>query len=81
MKKWFKISLMVLACLVIFQMFFRYDIKQTTTHSSSSTKIDGSYAVSSSMEFTHSLVVDRLTGKSYNFGGSFSLFPYPHETK
>jgi hypothetical protein len=75
MRRWLKISLIVVGCLVAFQMFLRYDIKIATEGSSEGSLrfrplgSSGSYVV----------VTDRLTGRGYWFSGRYSLFPYPHK--
>jgi len=73
MKRHLKITLIILACLVAFQMFFRYDIKRNFLSG-------GGFAIQLS-------VIDRLTGKHYQLleattgesEGRAVLFPWPHQ--
>jgi len=66
MNRKLKYALVTLACLVVFQMFFRYDIRNGSDQAS------GIYMV-------YDRLTGKIY--QYKFWVDVSLFPWPHENK
>jgi hypothetical protein len=62
MKRWLKISLIILACLFAFQMWFRYDIDYVGENRAG-------ISITDRLTGQHYL---------FGVHNDFSLFPYPH---